>query len=292
MAAGLKSSFKFQAKLLRRTWRRIERRLSAGGAGLGSSPRLFGNSFPKSGTHWLTQVMEGLPHVSAAVDSGLPAIVTYEGESGRERSSAEILRDLARYLPGDTGYGHLHARPEIVEYLCSSEWCTYFIIRDPRDIVVSHVFYVTDIEPNHVHHAYYTEVLKTFEERLRVSILGRPELGGSFPDISGRFEPFMGWMNHPAVLALRYEDAITHPRETIGAILTHAQLRGLGFSCPLEEAADQLAAGMDPKRSPTFRQGKSGGWRKHFTPEIRDLFKQTAGQLLIDLGYEKDLNWE
>jgi sulfotransferase 6B1 len=60
----------------------------------------------------------------------------------------------------------------------------------------------------------------------------------------------------------------------------------------LDEAVATLSASMDPKRSPTFRQGKSGGWRKHFTPEIRDLFKQTAGQLLIDLGYEKDLNWE
>jgi sulfotransferase 6B1 len=290
--SDLKDSLKFQTKLARRSWRRLQKQMSAGGKSLGRSPRLFGNSFPKSGTHWLTQVMEGLPSVSAAVDSGLPAITTFVGESGRERATSEILNDLGRFLPGDTGYGHLHARPEIVDLLTRPDWCTYFILRDPRDIVVSHVFYVTDIEPNHVHHAYYTEVLKTFEERLRISILGRPELVDSFPDITGRFQPYLGWMNNPAVLGLRYEDAISQPQETIHAILTHAQKRGLVFTCTLDQAVDQLFASMDPTRSPTFRQGKSGGWRKHFTPEITDLFKKTAGQLLIDLGYEKDLDWE
>ena len=33
----------------------------------------------------------------------------------------------------------------------------YFILRDPRDVVVSHVHYITEMEPNHIHHRYYTE---------------------------------------------------------------------------------------------------------------------------------------
>lgn len=41
----------------------------------------------------------------------------------------------------------------------------------------------------------------------------------------------------------------------------------------------------------TFREGKIGSWKKYFTPEHKAAFKKVAGQLLIDLGYEKDFNW-
>lgn len=41
----------------------------------------------------------------------------------------------------------------------------------------------------------------------------------------------------------------------------------------------------------TFRKGQTGGWKKHFTSDQKKLFKKVAGQLLIDLGYEKDFNW-
>lgn len=43
--------------------------------------------------------------------------------------------------------------------------------------------------------------------------------------------------------------------------------------------------------TPTFKQGKINSWKKYFTPEVKTLFKKVAGQLLIDLGYETDLNW-
>ena len=59
-------------------------------------PVLLANSFPKSGTHLLTQVLQGFPSIGPAVDSGLPAIVTYEGDTGRQRQAVEILADLER----------------------------------------------------------------------------------------------------------------------------------------------------------------------------------------------------
>jgi hypothetical protein len=291
MNKSIQDELMYQAKLGRRFLRRTQKQLQPGGAKLKSSPKFFSNSFPKSGTHWLTQVMEGLPLVGPVVNSGLPGVVTFEGESGRERTSTEILAELNRFLPGDSGYGHLHARPEIVDLLTREDWCTYFIIRDPRDIVVSHVFYVTDMEPTHVHHDYYANVLKTFDERLRTSILGRPDAANPFPDIKERFMPYMPWLNHQAVLVMRFEEAIAAPTETIGRVLDHGMAHGFQMDLSREEAVARLSQSLDPKRSPTFRQGKSGGWRKHFTPEITTLFKDVAGDLLIQLGYEKDLDW-
>ncbi len=291
MIVTVKNTLSIHAKLIRHAFRRGMTQMKMRSGSLVNSPIFFANSFPKSGTHWLTQVMEALPMVGPAVDSGLPAVVMYEGSSGRERSEREILTDLSRFKPGDTGYGHLHARPEIINYLIRPEWCSYFIVRDPRDIVVSHVYYVADIEPNHVHHDYYVSVLKTFEERLRTSILGRPDAANPFPDIKGRFDPFLDWFNYPEVFCLKYEDAISTPAEMIHKILHHASNRGLSLYLNEPEAVQTLVDALDPRRSPTFRQGKSGGWRKHFTSEITRLFKDVAGDLLIQLGYEKDLNW-
>jgi sulfotransferase 6B1 len=50
-----------------------------------------------------------------------------------------------------------------------------------------------------------------------------------------------------------------------------------------------LEASINPTKSPTFRSGKTGEWKKHFTDEHKKIFKEVAGDLLL-LGYEKD-NW-
>jgi len=63
------------------------------------------------------------------------------------------------------------------------------------------------------------------------------------------------------------------------------------LSIPRETIRDYLEASINSKRSPTFRSGKTGEWKKHFTPEHKKLFKDVAGDLLIKLGYEKDKGW-
>ena len=252
---------------------------------------LFANSFPKSGTHLLTQVLQGFPRLGPAVDSGLPAVVTFEGDTGRARTPQEIVADLQRLLPGDIAYGHVHALPQVVDFLCREAVCAYFILRDPRDVAVSHVHYVTEMEPDHAHHRYYTAELHSFDERLRASILGIPEADIQFPDIRARFEPYLGWLERREVLTLRFEDFITQRDDTLGRVFDHAVGRGFPTSIPRQVAIQTLAEAMDPHSSPTFRSGKAGAWRENFSPENRRLFKDIAGDLLIRLGYERDMDW-
>jgi hypothetical protein len=254
-------------------------------------PVLFGNSFPKSGTHLLTQILAGFSQLGPMAKSGLPPILTFEGETGRPRPLSRILGELDRFLPGDVGYGHLHAFPEVVEFLCSSGKAAYFIYRDPRDVVVSHVFYVTEINNRHVHHDYYMNHLKNFDERLKVSILGRPELEHPFPDIRARFEPYLPWLAQAAVLSLRYEDLIQDTKAGLSLIFEHALIHGFVYSGDKAAALATLAAAIQPERSPTFRSGKTDGWRQHFTDEHKGLFKQVSGDLLVRLGYEQNQNW-
>ena len=258
---------------------------------LNHMPILFANSFPKSGTHLLTQVLHGFTRLGAVVDSGLPAIATYEGDSGRERPVEDMLADLQRLNPGDIAYGHLHALPALVSFLCREGVAPYFILRDPRDVVVSHVHYVTEMALEHVHHSYYTEVLRNFDERLQTSILGRPDWQDPFPDIRARFDPYLTWLDRQEVLTLSFEEFVADKAAAIGRVLDHAVNRGFPVYTDRAQAVQQLAAGIEPERSPTFRSGRVGGWRERFTPEHKELFKKVAGDLLIRLGYERSDDW-
>lgn len=280
---------KFALKLARRQVRRAAATMQHGS--LSGTPILFANSFPKSGTHLLTQVLQGLTEISPAVESGLPAIITFDGPTGQPRPVTKIARDLRRLRPGDIAYGHLHAQPEVVNLLCAPGMAPFFILRDPRDVVVSHVYYVTEMEPNHVHHAYYRAELKDFDERLRVSILGRPDLNVPFPHIRGRFDPYLGWLDAPEVLVLLYEDFITRREQTLLKVLNHARSRGLKLHVGEQEALQVLESAINPQKSPTFRSGKIGKWRQSFSDANKALFKDVAGDLLIRLGYEQNNDW-
>jgi hypothetical protein len=147
------------------------------------------------------------------------------------------------------------------------------------------------MEPNHIHHRYYTQKLHTFDERMRTSILGIPDPAIPFPDICQRFLPYLGWLDCPEVLTLRYEDFLTDRQAALGQVYEHAVQRGLPAHANREEAVRMLDSSIDPNRSPTFRSGKAGGWRTQFNPENKQLFKDVAGDLLVQLGYERDQDW-
>ena len=252
-------------------------------------PILLGISFPKSGTHLLDQILLGFAEVAPYAKRVHSFYAEYEGESGRKREPQQALRWLDVLRPGDVASAHLFARPEAVTRVCSPAFAPYFIFRDPRDVVVSHVFYVTDMEQKHVHHAYYRS-LPDFDARLKASILGRPDAEIEFPNIAERFAPYMDWLNHSEVLTIHFEDLIHARTATLNRIIDHLLVR-VPLPTPRNLILEALESAINPTKSPTFRSGKTGEWKKYFTEEHKRIFKDVAGDLLVKLGYEKDNNW-
>jgi len=252
-------------------------------------PILLGISFPKSGTHLLDQILLGFSNVAPFSKRLHSFYAEYEGESGRKRSPEHALTWLDSLRPRDVASAHLFARSDAVKRVCSSAFVPYFIFRDPRDVVVSHVFYVTDMEARHVHHAHY-QSLPDFNARLNVSILGRPDTDIEFPNIADRFAPYLDWLDHPEVMAIHFEDLIVDRVATLTRIMDH-----LITHAPLQAnrqlILNSLETSINPTKSPTFRSGKTGEWKKYFTDEHKKIFKDAAGDLLVKLGYEKDGNW-
>jgi len=252
-------------------------------------PILLGISFPKSGTHLLDQVLLGFAKVAPFSKRLHSFYAEYEGESGRKRTPQQALAWLDSLHPLDVASAHLFARPAVLERVTSSSYVPYFIFRDPRDVVVSHVFYVTDMEARHVHHDYYRS-LPDFDARLKTSILGRPAVNVEFPDIAERFAPYLAWLDCSQVLTIHFEDLIHDRPGPLHRILEHL-LRRAALPASREQVLEALESSINPARSPTFRSGKTGEWKKHFKEEHQRAFKEVAGDLLIRLGYEKDNHW-
>jgi hypothetical protein len=139
-------------------------------------------------------------------------------------------------------------------------------------------------------HAYY-QSLPDFAARLKVAIGGIDQEGLHMVSVRGRYEGVFQWLEQPSVMCIRFEDLIDDRDATLNAMLDQIEKTGYHLPIPREKAIPVLIKAIQPRKSHTFRSGKTGGWREHFTDEHKKLFKDVAGDLLVRLGYEKDNDW-
>ncbi len=276
-------------KLVRWEWRRWQAARRWGRDALARSPVVVGNAMAKAGSHLLIQVLEGLVEIGPFVNPGFPPLNRFEDNSPLPEEV--IIAGIRRLRSGDIAYGYLPARTPYLELFAEPGRAMVFIYRDPRDLLVSHVFYATEMYPGHGMHRYYTEHLSTMEERLNAAIRGVDEPGFELGSVRQRIESYIGWLDQERVHCVRFEDLIERRDWTLNRLLDY--LAGMGFepSVPREQAVAVLKRAIQPRRSGTFRKGKPGGWREHFTEANKALFKEVAGDLLIRLGYEEDNAW-
>ncbi len=253
------------------------------------APPIFGNAKPKSGSHLLLQILNGFCRIMPYRYVEADPVRTIRKEGGR-RKPAEILADLKHTPPGVIGWGYLDPTPENVACLCRPGRVNYFLYRDPRDLLVSQVFFATDMQEEHGMHAYY-QSLPDFGARLKVAITGIDADGLYMVSVKQRYEGVFQWLAQEDVLCLRFEDLIHDREATLGAMLDQVEKTGYKIPTPRPEALSILAQAIRPGQSHTFRSGTTGGWREHFTEEHKRLFKDVAGDLLVRLAYEKDNNW-
>ncbi len=255
----------------------------------GEAPPIFGNSKPKSGSHLLLQILNGFTRIMpyAYVEAEPVRTITKEG---RRRSQKEILDELKRIPRGVIGWGYVEATPENASFLTSAGRVNYFIYRDPRDVLVSQVFFATDMHEEHGMHNYYNS-LPDFGERLKVAITGIDRDGLYMVSVKQRYESVFQWLATPGVMCIRFEDLIHHREATLLAMLAEVEKTGYKIPTPRDKALAVLVESIQPRKSHTFRSGKTGGWREHFTEEHKKLFKEVAGDLLVRLGYEKSNDW-
>jgi hypothetical protein len=276
-------------KLARWQLRRLSTARRWGWSAVNSAPAVLGNAMPKSGSHLIIQVLQGLTRLGPFTNPGFPPV--NRGEDNHKLSDSEVLRNIQRMRPGDIGYGYISAQEPFVSALAAEGRATIFVYRDPRDMIVSHIFYATQMHPGHWMRRYYTEQLSTMEERIDAATMGVQEPGSELTPVRQRYLGYLGWLEQSGVLSLRFEDLILERSSALGKLLDYLEGRGFTPRLPRLEAAAILEQAIVPKKSGTFRKGKPGNWREHFTAHNIATFKEHTGDLLLRLGYETSPDW-
>lgn len=217
---------------------------------------------------------------------------------------------------------HLNATENIVQQLAERDFRGFHVIRDPRDILVSSYF------SDKYSHPIYRPEFAQFREQLNATEFDaglRLEMDRRAAEFSALAE----WdYRNPRIYETRYEVLTAAPFEEFSRILafleapliedgaaawvTHMQLianralhrlkmpfrvrrlpaawlRKIIARQSFQKLAGRKRGQEDPKSH--YRKGVAGDWKNYLTGANKDLFKERWGQLLVDLGYEKDLSW-
>ena len=253
------------------------------------APPIFGNSKPKSGSHLLWQILNGFTQIMPYAYVAAEPIRTIKKDGGR-RPDDKVASDLRHIPQGVIGWGYVEASSENLAVLCQPGRVNYFIYRDPRDLLVSQVFFATDMYEGHGMHEFYKS-LPDFGERLKIAITGIDRDGLKMVSVKQRYEGVFEWLEQPHVMCIRFEDLINERDFTLNAMLDEVEKTGYKIPTPREKALAILVKAIQPKKSQTFRSGRTGGWKEYFTDEHKKLFKDIAGDLLVRLGYEENNDW-
>lgn len=181
-----------------------------------------------------------------------------------------------------------------------------FIIRDGRDAAVSHRFQAFIDRQAHL-------TPEDQEIRQGFSQSAAPFLSGqrSIFTEKGIRQAAQGWNHnvtdtHQAAqellgeryIHLRYEDLLAQPWQEMSRLWAF-----LGVAVSASELKDALNTELEQNPDAEWQQhkaaeiaaslnkGQRGTWRELFTPRDRQIFKQAAGDTLINWGYETDLSW-
>jgi sulfotransferase 6B1 len=261
----------------------------AGDAELGLVPPALANSFPKSGTHLLVQVLGGLPERR---NFGAFLASTTSSFQFRERSSSNTCGFIRGFTPGEVVRGHLFHDPLYADALNRRHTANYFIYRDPRDVVVSEAHYLREMNRWHRLHPYFRDAA-SLEDAIMLSINGfnPPVPGIDYPNIAERFARYEGWLSDPNCFSVRFEDLVSEEQPSIVRRIAEFYAARTKSDFDFEATVSTMQASIAPKKSHTFRSGKKAGWQKEFTSAHRERFAEVAGDLLVRLGYEPDYAW-
>jgi hypothetical protein len=174
----------------------------------------------------------------------------------------------------------------------------FFVMRDPRDIVISWYF-----SAKYSHRKYppikkIRKILQTMNDEEAILYLCKTVFKGSLPLYRAMGNWYLHRKENERIIVLRYEELIGEKKiDTFKRLMAHLDMtftekdiEHLLEKYHFERFSRGRAAGVENIKS-HYRKGVSGDWKNYFSEEHKKIFKEEHGQLLIDLNYEKDLDW-
>jgi len=171
------------------------------------------------------------------------------------------------------------------------EYKKFIIFRDPRDTLISHYFSLLKS------HVITSDNMRKTRDRLE-NMSKTDGLNWFMETVfTVNTDIVKSWIDNGESF-LKYEDIL---KDDVG-ILTRLfcdELK-LDMDCKrlkkiiIKNRFEAITKGRkrgEEDISSHLRKGIKGDWENHFTAEIKDRFKELYGSLLVDMDYEKDLEW-
>jgi sulfotransferase 6B1 len=238
------------------------------------APSVLCVSIPKAGTHLLERALCLHPRLYRKL---LP---TLSNASLQRWGGLDGL--LAKVRPGQVIASHLRFDTAFLDALERRHVPVIFLVRDPRDLVISQVNYVARRADHRFSRVFAQK--EGFRDRLELAIAGDPQ--HHLRSVGERLEVYAGWLRSSA-LVVRFEDLVgpggggeaSLQADTVRAIYRH-------IGMPIgEEFVGRICGRLFSSDSPTFRRGAIGQWQDLFDDELAALFERTAGDMMRAYGY-------
>uniref|UniRef100_A0A4W3JJN7 Sulfotransferase n=1 Tax=Callorhinchus milii TaxID=7868 RepID=A0A4W3JJN7_CALMI len=239
-------------------------------------------SYPKSGTHWLAEILKNLYRTQQGANGCGTVTLTSPIEFG-DPSKYEDLRNLPspRLIPTHLNYKMLPVQ------LKTKKCKMIYIIRNPKDTAVSLYHYYKD-NPNLPTVDKWTTFLEKF-------------LNGDGHCILSHF-PFY---NETFVLEFSLQDpteSVEQISTFLGVNLTSEQIdditRKSSFNEMKEQAqkekvdANNTVCALTSNKRLIFRKGTVGDWKNHFSTRQNKLFDERFGERMNSSELAKSIEYE
>lgn len=200
--------------------------------------------------------------------------------------------EISKPIPRHTVAAHLYIDyPTYGAIEKPENYRTFFILRDPRDCVVSWYF---SMRYSHNPEFGIVQQLRSELQAIDDEIDGLKHMITRLGEF-GFFDTQRSWVEAPIsdrVRVLRYED-FAHDNDRflrdlldfLEVDLTEGELVELAANHSFSRRAGGRAAGISDDRH-HYRKGVEGDWINHFDDEVSAHFDAVAGSIVADLGYE------
>jgi len=178
--------------------------------------------------------------------------------------------------------------PEVVERLVQKGFKVIFVIRDPRDQLISVVNWVREGEWPWLAIA----KMKNMDAQIQEAISGIQTGWKCFESCFLVYEKNIRDLPSESVLYVHYENLVgPQGGGSLESQLTEiaAIVDFIGLDITPQEQQDLLPQIFGG--TATFRGGQIGSWKSHFTSTHKRLYKLLYKQELIRLGYEENDAW-
>ncbi len=236
---------------------------------------IFIVSYPKSGNTWTRFLIgnviyldENLDFIS--VEKRIPDIYLHTDSALLRIKSPRVLKSHEYFTP----------RYKRVIY----------IVRDPRDVLVSYYYHLIKanrFDPNKPIYEFAVEFM------------------------AGKFDPYGSWYENVSTwvsarkgsrdfILIRYEDMLTNTQNELQKIVTflgHERDTGQ-MNAAIERSSITTMQELEKKQAnqwgttkgtnlnmPFIRSGKSGDWENHLPKEVSNMVESEWGELMRELGY-------